>query len=377
MADPVIAADKVAKKFSRTLRASMLYGLQDLTRAFFGLAPKTEVLRPNEFWALDNISFELRRGEALGIIGANGSGKSTLLKLINGIFLPDKGTLTVRGRVGALIAVGAGFHPLLTGRENIYVNGQILGMSKKEIDEKFDAIVDFAELRDALDRPVKHYSSGMFVRLGFAVAVHCEPDILLVDEVLAVGDLAFQRRCYERLEALRRRDIAFILVTHSLNQVERLCERAILLDQGAMVGEGPPAKMAIEYTSRMASRIAAADRLETSRPRSSGELEIADVRLSSPDGEIAPNVFRPRCRLRIEIAFALREPVCANWHLGILTAALEPLWEADTFETDFSQAVPGHYQISCEIADTLLRPGDYLIKIKVRGMAGHIIQGLA
>ncbi len=182
----------------------MWYGFRDILRDTAGLHPKSDRLRRKEFWAVDDVSFELRKGETLGIIGPNGAGKTTLLKMLNGIVLPDKGSLRIKGRVGALIQVGAGFHPQLTGRENIYINGAILGMGKREIDKKFDAIVEFADIGDFLDTPVKHYSSGMFVRLGFAVAVHCEPEILLVDEVLAVGDTGFQTKCFNKIGELKK-----------------------------------------------------------------------------------------------------------------------------------------------------------------------------
>ena len=204
MSDIAIKAEHVSKKFCKSLRYVMTYGAADITRDFFSIKSKTEELRDGEFWAVNDVSFELKRGETLGIIGPNGSGKSTILKMLNGIYLPDHGRLKIEGRVGALIEVGAGFHPMLTGRENIYVNGTILGLSKREIDKKFDGIVDFADIGDFLDSPVKHYSSGMFVRLGFAVAVHCEPDVLLIDEVLAVGDTEFNLKCYQKIQEIKK-----------------------------------------------------------------------------------------------------------------------------------------------------------------------------
>ena len=185
--DVTVRADHVSKKYCKSLRTSMRYGIEDIGRNLLGLRSRSERLRPGEFWALEDVSFEVRRGEAVGIIGPNGSGKTTLLKLLNGIFWPDRGKITVRGRVSVLIELGAGFHSSLTGRENIYINAAILGMTKQETDDRFDAIVDFADIGDFIDTPVKYYSSGMFVRLGFAVAVHCDPDLLLIDEVLAVG----------------------------------------------------------------------------------------------------------------------------------------------------------------------------------------------
>ncbi|MCK5607507.1 ABC transporter ATP-binding protein [Candidatus Pacearchaeota archaeon] len=230
--DSVIQVDRVSKKFCRNLKHSMWYGFKDIVRDSFGFDSKPWKLRPDEFWAANEISFEARASERLGIIGFNGSGKTTLLKMLNGILRPDKGRLAVKGRVGALIAVGAGFHPQLTGRENIYVNGSILGMSKQRIDEKFQSIVEFAEIGDFLETPVKFYSSGMFVRLGFAVAAHCNPDILLIDEVLAVGDISFQAKCLGRLAELRKNGVTTILVSHHMPKIGSFCERVLYLSEG-------------------------------------------------------------------------------------------------------------------------------------------------
>lgn len=211
----------------------MYYGAKDAVRRILGMEAQSDVLREKEFWALEDISFELKRGECLGVIGPNGAGKSTLLKLLNGIISPDKGRLMTRGRVGALIQVGAGFHPNLTGRENIYVNGQILGMDKAFIDNKFDAIVDFADIGDFLDTPVKFYSSGMFVRLGFAVAAHMEPDVLLVDEVLAVGDIGFRAKCYNVIYEFQKQ-ASIIIVSHNMYQVARTSTQAMHLRGGSI-----------------------------------------------------------------------------------------------------------------------------------------------
>lgn len=227
--ETVIKAKHVSKKYCRSLKHTMQYGIQDIVRNAAGLTSHSDRLRDGEFWALDDISFEVKMGASLNIIGANGSGKSTLLKLINGIFFPDRGRIEIRGRVGALIEVGAGFHPMLTGRENVYVNGAVLGMGKKEIDRKFDEIVDFAGVADFIDTPVKHYSSGMYVRLGFAVAVHCDPDILLIDEVLAVGDIRFQIKCMDKLRKLKENGTSILLVTHTN---PNFGDHGILLENG-------------------------------------------------------------------------------------------------------------------------------------------------
>lgn len=227
-----ITVDHVSKKYVKSLRRSMLYGLADLARNAVGQRSNSETLRKEEFWAVDDVSFEVKRGESIGLIGPNGSGKTTLLKMVNGIFWPDRGRIEVRGRIGALIAVGAGFHPLLTGRENVYVNGAILGMNKADIERNFDAIVEFAEVGDFIDTPIKHYSSGMFVRLGFAVAAHCDPDVMLVDEVLAVGDRGFQTRCLKKIGELRDQGTTFVLVSHNMHIVAGFSDWVALLHHG-------------------------------------------------------------------------------------------------------------------------------------------------
>lgn len=236
----VIEVKNVSKKFCKNIKRLMMYGLADVVKGIINFQIHAERLRRDEFWALRNVNFRVKKGESVGLIGLNGSGKSSLLKLINGIFLPDVGEIIVRGKTGALIEAGVGFHPSLTGRENIYLNGTILGMNKKEIDERFRDIVSFAEIREFLDTPVKNYSSGMVVRLGFSIAVHSAPDILLIDEILAVGDLTFQKKCFEKIESLRRdNNVTIVFVSHDMENVRRICDRCVLLDHGRikMVGE--------------------------------------------------------------------------------------------------------------------------------------------
>jgi len=235
--DVLIKVENVSKKFCKSLKQSMLYGIEDIARDTLNLKATSDVLRKDEFWAVDDVSFEVKRGECLGIIGRNGAGKSTLLKMLNGIFMPDKGTITIKGKVGALIEVGAGFHPMLTGRENIYVNGSILGMSKREIDGKFDEIVEFAELEEFIDMPVKHYSSGMYVRLGFAIAAQVEPDVLILDEVLAVGDLGFSAKCYKYISDFKRKS-AVILVSHDMRNISRMSNVGLFFSKGKVISYG-------------------------------------------------------------------------------------------------------------------------------------------
>jgi lipopolysaccharide transport system ATP-binding protein len=238
----LIRAEGVSKKFCRNLKKSLIYGGGDILKGFLGIE-KSKDLRSDEFWAINNVSFEVRRGECLGLIGHNGAGKSTLLKMLNGLILPDKGSIEMQGKVGALIELGAGFSPLLTGRENIYNNGAVLGFTKEEIDRKFNEIVEFSEIGDFIEMPVQNYSSGMKVRLGFAIAAQMEPDILLIDEVLAVGDLGFQAKCFNKINELVGK-CAIIFVSHSMPQVARIASEVIHLHKGSIcfrgrnVGEG-------------------------------------------------------------------------------------------------------------------------------------------
>ncbi|HEY9246606.1 MAG TPA: ABC transporter ATP-binding protein [Candidatus Methanoperedens sp.] len=250
MEDAVIKVRGVSKKFSRNIRSLMKYGFYDITRNIVGLNVNSGNLRPEEFWSVDNVSFELRKGEILGLIGRNGSGKSTMLKMLNGIYLPDRGKIEIREKVGALIDVGAGFHNLLTGRENIYVNGAILGMKKKEIDKKFDEIVKFAEIEDFLDSPTRNYSSGMYVRLGFSIVVHSNPEILLIDELLAVGDIGFQAKCFDKIGELKNNGASIILVTHNMYKLRSAYpDRAILFNKGKIEFQGEVSKAIEQYNT--------------------------------------------------------------------------------------------------------------------------------
>jgi len=234
----LVKVSGVSKKFCRDLKKSLWYKVKDIASELLPIQnSKLKIknseaaLRPGEFWANKDISFELRRGECIGLIGRNGAGKTTLLKMLNGLIKPDEGSIEMRGRVGALIALGAGFNPILTGRENIYVNGSVLGLSKKEIDSKIEEIIDFSEVREFIDSPVQSYSSGMQVRLGFAVATALDPDVLILDEVLAVGDAAFRNKCYVRISQIRKK-AAIIFVSHNMEQVGRICDKALFLRFG-------------------------------------------------------------------------------------------------------------------------------------------------
>jgi len=239
MSDTLIVVESVSKKFCRSLKRSLWYGMQDLGSELSGHRHGGNgELRADEFWAIKDLSFEIKRGECLGLIGHNGAGKTTLLRILTGLIKPDQGRVEMRGRVGALIALGAGFNPILTGRENIYVNGSILGLSKKQIDDSFDDIVEFAELREFIETPVATYSSGMTMRLGFAVASTLNPDVLILDEVFAVGDARFRAKCFNKMHELLEH-ASVIFVSHNLPQVTRVSTQMLLLDRGRVIASGP------------------------------------------------------------------------------------------------------------------------------------------
>ena len=245
--DILLSVDNVSKRFCRSLKRSLWYGLQDLSRELGvrrhgggGGLPQSSTdvaLRKDEFWAVKDISFELRRGESIGLIGKNGAGKTTLLRMLNGLIRPDTGSIKISGKVGALIALGAGFNPMLSGRENIYINSSVLGLTKQEVDNKLSQIINFAELTESIDSPVQTYSSGMQVRLGFSVAAVLEPELLILDEVLAVGDMNFQAKCWNRLGELRKKGCSFIIVSHQMLNIERLASQCLLIDRGVQISK--------------------------------------------------------------------------------------------------------------------------------------------
>ena len=336
----VVNATKIYRRFGHkrqfaTLKSALLGG--SLIRD----------LNPDEtFSAIGDVSFTVPAGRTFGVIGRNGSGKSTMLKLVAGITKPTSGTVTVNGRISALIELGAGFHPEISGRENVFINGIMLGLSKREIQKRFDEIVEFAELEDFIDAPVKTYSSGMYMRLGFAVAIHVDPDVLLVDEVLAVGDQGFTVKCLDKFAEFRRRNRTILLVTHSLNLVEQFCDQALWLDRGRNHGEGDPKRVVAAYivdvekteeellAKEEAVRVAQA---ETAAPApadaaapqphnpvdtagapanmfaategrwGSREVEVTSVSLVAADGEAA-HVFHTGDPLTVKIGYRAHEP---------------------------------------------------------------------
>lgn len=244
--EDLVIVENVSKKFCRDLKTSLRYGLKDISTELVGLKGNHHSkLRKHEFWAVDSVSFSLNRGECLGLIGHNGAGKSTLLKMLNGLITPDKGQIKIKGRVAAIIELGAGFNPILTGRENIYNNGIVLGIRKKEIDLILDEIIEFSGLADFIDTPVQYYSSGMKVRLGFSVAVHLKPDVLILDEVLAVGDAGFRIKSFNKISEMIR-NAAVIFVSHSMPSIARICNKASYMSHGIQKYHGSSVQQAID-----------------------------------------------------------------------------------------------------------------------------------
>lgn len=275
--DVLVRVENVSKRFCRSLKRSLWYGLQDLGSELGGHLhgggaglPQSSAdmqLRPDEFWAVNDVSFELRQGECLGLIGRNGAGKTTLLRMLNGLLKPDSGIIEIKGTIGALIALGAGFNPILTGRENIYTSASVMGLTKKQITEKLEEIIDFSEIRDYIDTPVQAYSSGMQVRLGFAVATSLDSKIVLLDEVLAVGDMAFRNKCYNRLAAMKEQGSSFILVTHDSGAISQFCDNAIILKRGCLEYRGSPDTALLKYDNDLSAEANNTGRINFDSPK--------------------------------------------------------------------------------------------------------------
>ncbi len=322
---PAIVVDRISKCYRvtppgersdyDTLRESLM---KALTRPFRGRGPR----RDDRFWALQDVSFEVEPGEAIAIVGRNGAGKSTLLKVLSRITKPTSGEARLRGRVGSLLEVGTGFHPELTGRENVFLNGSILGMSRKEIGRRFDAIVAFAEVEAFLDTPVKRYSSGMYGRLAFAVAAHLEPEILVVDEVLAVGDAEFQKKCLRKMGDVAGEGRTVLFVSHNMGAVQTLCRRAVLLEKGQVKRIGPTREVVAEYLK--ASDAEATVPLAERRDRSGeGRFRFAELTLLGPDGHPrAYAVTGEDMTLKVKIAVPDDGPLSSPLEIGI--AVREP-----------------------------------------------------
>ncbi len=369
----VLSVNGVSKRFCRDLKRSLLYGVQDIALELSGLRQQASTLRPREFWALDRVSFQVRRGESIGLIGKNGSGKSTLLRIIAGLIKPDMGEVEVRGRVAPLIALGAGFNPVLTGRENIFANMSILGLTRREILDRLDEVIDFAEIGDALDSPVQTYSSGMAARLGFACAIYTKPDILLIDEVLAVGDVRFRCKCYRMLNELQRQGTSFVLVSHNANSILGVCESGVYINQGKLIATGAVERVITQYESDLflgeVEKTVGAIALPERSPDESLGLDI--TALSFQDAEGHPLTV-------VRTGELTRFCIDCVAHDAINDLTIDVLLKEQFGEGEWVQllsnlktqqtinVLPGHNQIQMVLPYCGLKPGVYIMKLSIR-----------
>jgi len=362
----LVRVQGVSKRFCRSLKKSLWYGVQDIASELVGRKYEHE-LRPDEVWAVKDVSFELRRGECLGLIGRNGAGKSTLLRILNGLIRPDQGRIEMNGRVGGLIALGAGFNPILTGRENIYVNGSILGLTKAEIDACFEEIIEFAEIGEFIDAPVQTYSSGMNVRLGFAVAaVLIKPDILLLDEVLAVGDIGFTIKCLNKIRELTANS-SVIFVSHSMQFVSTFCNRVIVMKGGfstidtASIGEGID-----QYLAQFS--------MEESRA-GTGDASISDVLLRNLDNnDTGCQNFVIQQNSSLQIEFEVITDRKSKLFLQIDTQGFVPILASVILNSSGEDLVleRGKHKVSLALGKLDFNAGSYSIVIGISDLNSHL-----
>ncbi len=345
---PVIQTQGLSKEYSRGRMATSGLLRDSLANLFRSSLQRND---KEKFWALRDVSLEVKEGEVLGLIGRNGSGKTTLLKILSRITRPTSGWAEIHGRVGSLLEVGTGFHPELTGRENTYLSGAILGMGKQEITKKFDEIVAFAELEQFIDTAVKHYSSGMYVRLAFAVAAHLEPEILLVDEVLAVGDIKFQRKCLGKMGDVARAGRTIILVSHQLNQIRRLCQRVAWIDSGQLREAGPTAEVIGSYEREMSS----SDALIQEGPLG-GRAHFLKWWMLGPEGE-STHVLSTDVGVRLQFLLKVNHPIYGLYHdLQLYDQNRQLLWGNAVPNVTLD---PGYYLCDHTLPHLPLRPGLY------------------
>lgn len=370
MNEPVLKVENLSKRFCRRLKRSLWYGVKDMAGEILLRSRERTNLRRHEFWALKDVSFELHQGETLGLIGANGSGKSTLLKLVNGVIKPDTGRISIRGRVGALISLGVGFNPVLTGRENIYINAAVLGLRRKEVDRLLNYIVDFAEIGDFIDAPVRTYSAGMKVRLGFSIATNIDPDLLLIDEVLAVGDSSFRQRCHERMTEYKESGGSIIFVSHNSVAVEAISDRVMLLDRGQVLELGEPSQVIQGYESRQLEVSRQADiRLERQPTmQDAGDIRVTAVECYDMSGN-------PRSEFEFGEPFEVRlhYELSKDIHLPYFIVAIQRGARHDPFVSMMAmnwdgirqERIPMQGTVGCVIENPSFSPGSYRIHVGV------------
>jgi homopolymeric O-antigen transport system ATP-binding protein len=380
MSGVVVEFDHVWKKFRKgEIHDSLRDLIPAVTRSFFSSNHKQE-LDEQEFWALRDVSFQIKRGEVLGIIGPNGAGKSTILKLLSKILVPNKGRIAVKGRLSALIEVGAGFHPDLTGRENIYLNGTILGMKKQEIDRKLDEIIAFSGIEEFIDTPVKRYSSGMYARLGFSVAAHVSTEVLLVDEVLAVGDAEFQKKCLNKMDEASSGGRTVVFISHNLGAVQTLCPRAIELRRGQVAGEGPTQKVVQEYLSQLTSSTGNAFGANPHRT-GDGRIRFVGARILADNGQASSSLISGRSatfEFEYENPYEIEN---ANVNLTIYNHCGIAAVNMDMVLTNFTPKGLGKKgKFRCCVPNLPLPTGTYRVAVMVTALgrtADHISNALA
>jgi lipopolysaccharide transport system ATP-binding protein len=366
--NPAIRIQNLTKRFRLGSRAPGRLNLTEWLGAGLRGFRRRAAEPESDFWALKGVSFDVKPGEVVGIIGRNGAGKSTLLKVLSRIVEPTGGRVELRGRVGSLLEVGTGFHPELTGRENIYLNGSLLGMSRREIARNFDAIVAFSEVERFIDTPVKRYSSGMYVRLAFAVAAHLEPEILIVDEVLAVGDAQFQDRCLGKMREVSAGGRTILFVSHNMTAVQQLCSRALVLAGGTVVADGPPVEAVRSYLSQRGDL--AAEWLDD-RPPSSRRVAFKAVRVRRSDGAVVPALAADE-PFTVEIEYEVAAPASCQiaFRLNrddgqtVLTTA-----DGDAERTYCRLRAPGRYVARAHFPPHLLAPGRYHLLVAANQIA--------
>jgi lipopolysaccharide transport system ATP-binding protein len=378
--DVVIAAKGLGKKFARSLKRSFVYGARDLGRALLGRRDDDR-LRPTEFWAVRDVSLTLRRGRSIGIVGHNGSGKTTLLRMVCGILRPNLGEVAVHGRIAPMLALGAGFKPVLSGRQNVFLNLALLGVSEREARRRLPAIVDYAELHDAIDAPLGTYSSGMQARLGFACAVHTEPSILVVDEVLSVGDARFRVKCRNTINELRRNGCALLLVSHSPVLVETLSDECLYLQGGKAVALGPAGEVLRRYAADDAAQAAAgnaakAAALRERAPEPGRRVAVRGLELRS-DGRSGANwaTGAPGELVVALRATAATEPVSVNVLLVDLVHQVGETVQLLMSSRDLGwlRLPAGDSEVTLALPHVGLRPGAYRLKLSVSSGALHDI----
>jgi len=366
----ILSVEAVSKKFCRGLKQSLIYGIKDIASEISATRKSHDTLRKGEFWAVDNVSFELEKGDAIGLVGANGSGKTSLLRIISGLIKPDQGQVVISGRVVPLIALGAGFNPILTGRENIYVNLAILGLSKLEINQAFEEVIAFAEINDALDSPVQSYSSGMAARLGFACAVHAKADILLIDEVLSVGDMRFRGKCYRKLAQLREDGTSFILVSHNTNAILSMCNKAVYLAKGKQIMTGEPSKVMSKFEEDLCFGPAVDQSGVLVIPAKSSKdttgLDIIRVKLSNErDSDSNALLSGVAGRISIQVtAHSYQQDVIASALIKELSGESETVLHLSSDKDNkFFSFNSGVSEFAISLAKCGLKPGLYTAKI--------------